>query len=164
MAEKNNHHSRVDDLFGTFLGLVSLGLLISSGWQVDTSGPDPFYKGPLIFPLLVLSLLLGASLPSIARLIKPPPGGSWRLDGQGLPIKSLRVLLMLLFYLVGLVYLGLEISTWLFLAVSLRVIGQRRPITLYGLPTAVTLIVYLAFKYFLDVWFPTPVLLDWIAG
>jgi hypothetical protein len=54
--------------FGTFLGLLAMGLLLSSPWQVDTSGPDPFYKGPLLFPLMVLSLIAATVLIALVPL------------------------------------------------------------------------------------------------
>ena len=59
---------------------------------MDTEGPDPFYKGPLIFPIMVPSIMIIASLPACKRLISPPEGNSWRLDGEGFPLKTLVVL------------------------------------------------------------------------
>jgi len=151
--------SRVHDLLGSVLGLFALGLLVTIRWHVDTSGPDPFYKGPLIFPMLVLALMVGASGPSIRRLFRRS-GESWTLDGEGLPLRSLRVLVLLVLFLGGLVYLGLEISSWAFLFAALRTVDQRSPWKLIGIPTLVTLCLYLVFKVFLDVWFPEPVLLE----
>ena len=157
--ERNNAESRVHDLLGTLLGLFALGLLVTSPWHVDRSGPDPFYKGPLIFPLMVLSLMTAASLPSMWRLLSSR-GGSWHLDGEGLPLRSLRVLALLILFLGGLVYLGREISTWGFLFAALWTVEQRSAWKLLGIPTLVTLCLYLVFKVFLDVWFPEPVLLE----
>ncbi|MFO7783840.1 MAG: tripartite tricarboxylate transporter TctB family protein [Thermodesulfobacteriota bacterium] len=150
--------SRVHDLFGSLLGLFALGLLVTLPWHVDTSGPDPFYKGPLIFPLLVLSLIFGASLPSLWRLLRPAAGAGWYLDGQGLPLRSLRVLALLVLFLAGLIFLGLEVSTWGFLFVALWTVEQRSAWKLFGIPSLVTLSLYLLFKVFLDVWFPEPLL------
>lgn len=164
MSEEHNTQSRVHDLLGAVLGLLALGLLLSSPWQVDSSGPDPFYKGPLIFPILVLCLLLGASLPSMYRLLRPPAGSTWKLDGRGFPVKGIQILGLLVLFLAGLVYLGLEITTWLFLFLSMCLLRQFTPGRLLGLPTAAMVIVYLVFKFFLDVWFPTPVLWEVMAG
>ncbi len=164
MSEEHNPHSRIHDLLGAGLGLAALGLLLSSPWQVDTAGPDPFYKGPLIFPLLVLSLLLGASLPSMYRLCRPPAGASWRLDGQGFPAKGLPALGLLVLFLAGLPTVGLEITTWLFLFCCMCLLGQRSLGKLIGLPTAVTVILSLVFKVFLDVWFPSPLLWEVVVG
>lgn len=164
MTGEDRPNSRVHDLLGTALGLMALGLLLSSPWQVDTSGPDPFYKGPLIFPLLVLILLLGASLPSMYRILRPPAGSSWELDGRGLPYQGMMVLGLLILFLAGLVYLGLEIATWLFLFLALWLLRQRTPGKLLGLPSAVTVVIHLVFIVFLDVWFPTPILFEILSG
>lgn len=164
MTEAKTPHSRVHDLLGAALGFLALGLLLSTPWQVDTSGPDPFYKGPLIFPLLVLALLLGASLPSMYRLFRPRPDASWRLDGRGIPVKGLQILGLLILFLAGLVYAGLEVTTWLFLFCSMWLLQRRSPGTLVVLPTVVTIILYLVFKLFLDVWFPTPVFWEVLTG
>jgi hypothetical protein len=158
--DKKGTESRVHDFFGSLLGLFSLGLLVTSPWHVDTSGPDPFYKGPLIFPLLVLSLIFAASLPSLWRLLRPAPEVNWYLDGQGLPHRSLRVLVLLILFLGGLVFLGLEISTWAFLFLALWAVEQRSAWKLLGIPSLVTFSLYLLFKVFLDVWFPEPLLLQ----
>jgi hypothetical protein len=158
MGTHEDSKSRIHDLFGMILGAFALAMLLSIRWQIDTSGPDPFYKGPMIFPLLVLSLILGASLPSVWRMVQPVEFSSWRLDGQGFPKKSLRVLGLLILYLVGLAYLGLELSTSVFLFISLWIVGQRSWAKLLGIPICVTALLFFVFKYFLDVWFPTPVL------
>ena len=158
MSADEESKSRIHDLVGAILGAFALVLLVTLRLQIDTSGPDPFYKGPMIFPLIVLSLILGASLPSMWRLVRPDESGSWRLDGRGFPARSLRVLGLLILYLAGLVYLGLEISTAAFLFVSLWIVEQRSRAKLIGIPIGVTAVLYLVFKYFLDVWFPTPVL------
>jgi hypothetical protein len=108
---------------------------------------------------MVLSLMVGASLPSMWRLLRSR-GGSWHLDGQGLPLRGLRVLVLLILFLGGLVYLGLEISTWAFLFAALWTVEQRSAWKLLGIPTLITLSLYLVFKVFLEVWFPEPVLLE----
>jgi hypothetical protein len=156
--------SRVHDLLATFLGGAAAFLLLSSRWQVDTTGPDPFYKGPLIFPLLVLSLMILASLPAAWRLAKPPEGASWRLEGAGVPIKTAVVLGFLIAYLFGLVIFGLELSSWAFLFISLYYLGHRTPLKLILIPLIVTGLVVLIFKHLLDVFFPTPLLIDWFTG
>jgi hypothetical protein len=155
--------SRIHDLFGAFLGVGAAGLLATVRWNVDTSGPDPFYKGPLIFPLLVLSMMVLASLPSIWRLVKPGPDQSWRLDGEGVPQKTLVILGLLVANLFGLKIIGLEASTLLFLVIGLWYLGRRRPAELIVLPLVVTGLLVLVFKHFLDVWFPAPLILEWLG-
>ena len=164
MTQPDETHSRVHDLFGAFLGAVAAGILISSPWQVDTSGPDPFYKGPLIYPLIVLGLIILASLPSAWRLVKAPENAGWELDGAGFPLKPLVVLFFLIAFLYGLVILGLRISCMLFIGTSLYYLGQRRPVVLVLVPIIMTGLIYVLFRFFLDIWFPTPLVLDWFGG
>jgi len=151
----------VHDLFAALLGAAAAAVLISTPWQVDTSGPDPFYKGPLIFPLLVLVLMIVASLPAVWRLLNPPPGAGWHLDGAGVPVKTAVVLGLLVTYLFGLRLVGLEFSSWAFLFVSLVFLGHRSPLQLILIPLIVTGLVVVIFKHVLGVFFPTPLLLDW---
>ena len=160
MSDPVNANSRVHDLFTTVLGGLALVVLISLPWNVDTSGPDPFYKGPLIFPLLVLGLMITASLPAAWRLVRPAAGSTWRLDGAGFPRKTLVILLFLVAYLFSMVLVGLEISIPAFLFCSLFYLGHRSPLKLILITLITSLLVVVTFKYFLEVWFPTPVLWD----
>jgi hypothetical protein len=162
--QRADPHSKFHDLVAVILGAFGAGVLISTPWQVDTSGPYPFYKGPLIFPLLVLSLIILASLPSAYRLLKPLPQATWRLDGAGPPVKPAVMLGLMVAFVVGLIFVGLEVSTFCFLAASLYFLRHRSIGTLLGVPIVVTLLLYCIFKYFLDVFFPTPLLFEWLSG
>lgn len=164
MTEQEKPESSIHDLFEVMFGVFALGLLINIKSLVDTSGPAPFYKGPLIFPLFVLCLIFIGSLPSIYRLVRNANKFSWYLDGEGFPVRTLFVFVLLIFYFWILVYAGLEISSWLFLFFSLFLLGQRSIFRLIAIPTLTTLIVYFLFKYFLDIWFPTPVLMEIFLG
>ena len=164
MSEKEKDPSRTHDLLGASLGGFALVMLVSSPWQVDSSGPDPFYKGPLIFPLLVLSMMVLASLPFWKRLLTPPEKASWHLDGQGIPWKTIRVLGLLVGYLGGLLVVGLEAATALFLVAALWMVGERTWPKLAFVPLGVTAVLYLFFKYILDVWFPEPLLMQMLGG
>lgn len=154
--------SRSHDLFGALLGLAALAMLLLSPWQVDTTGPDPFYKGPLLFPLMVLGMTLAGSLPSMWRLMKPAPGASWYLDGAGFPRRPLVMLCFLIVFLAALPLVGMEASTWLFLTISLKYLKQDSRMKLILIPALVTLILYLVFKVFLDIWFPEPLVMEWL--
>ena len=154
--------SRTHDLFSAFLGAFAACCLITSPWNVDTEGPDPFYKGPLIFPVLVLAMMILASLPACVRLLFPPADSTWRLDGEGYPKKTLVVLGLLIAALVGLNLIGLEVSTWLFLSISLYYLGHRGVLKLMVLPLVITGLIFLVFKHFLGVFFPTPLIVEWI--
>ncbi len=162
MSDTQFSNSRIHDLLGSIFGIMAIILLIASPFQVDTTGPDPFYKGPLIFPIIVFILMAAGSIPSMWRLLKPAAGSSWYLDGYGKPKTNMIVLGLLIFYLFGLVVLGLEFSTWLFLVVALKLVKQDSRFKIFVFPLLVTLILYLVFKVFLDVWFPEPLIIEWI--
>jgi len=162
MSKSNFSASRVHDLAGSVLGVFALVMLISSPWQVDTTGPDPFYKGPLIFPLIVFVLIVAGSLPSMLRLVRPLKDASWELDEDGLPFLNVVILGLLVLYLFGLLAIGLEASTWLFLMVSMKVVKQDTRLKIIFFPILMTLILYLVFKVFLDVWFPEPFIMTYI--
>jgi hypothetical protein len=159
---ERNDHSRLHDLFSAFLGGFAAFALITSPWNVDTEGPDPFYKGPLIFPVMVLSMMILASLPAWVRLLSPPAGSSWQLDGKGFPKKTVVVLALLVALLAGLGLLGLELSAWLFLTITLYYLGHRGVLKLLILPLAMTILIVMVFKYFLGVFFPTPMIVEWL--
>ena len=164
MPDIKRQRSRTHDLLGAALGLFALVMLISSPWQVDTTGPDPFYKGPLIFPLSVLSMMVLASLPFWRRLLMPPPSAGWHLDGQGVPWRTVKVLGLLTFFLAGLVGVGLEIATPGFLLAALWVVEERSKVRLVMIPVCVTLVLWIFFKWLLDVWFPMPLLFEPFSG
>ncbi len=164
MSRPREPDSRVHDLLGAALGGAGALLLLSLPWQVDTSGPTPFYKGPLIYPLLVLGLTVLAALPSAWRLVRPPPGASWHLDGAGYPRRPAAVLLLLVGFLAGLVAVGLELSALGFLAASLYAVGQRHPAVLALVPLLATALVVVVFKHLLAVYFPEPLLWQYLAG
>jgi hypothetical protein len=162
VSPEPKEHSRFNDLFSAFLGAFAAITLITSPWNVDTEGPDPFYKGPLIFPVMVLSMMILASLPAWTRLISPPPNSSWRLDGKGFPKKTLVVLGLLIALLAGLGLIGLEVSAWLFLTITLYYLGHRGVLKLVVLPLVMAGLIVLIFKHFLGVFFPTPMVADWL--
>jgi hypothetical protein len=162
--KETKEYSRTSDLFSAFLGGFAALTLISSPWNVDTEGPDPFYKGPLIFPVMVLSMMILASLPAWVRLLSPPADSSWRLDGEGFPKKTLVVLGLLIALLAGLGLIGLEVSSWLFLTITLYYLGHRGVLKLVVLPLVMTGLIVMVFKHFLGVFFPTPLIADWLWG
>ncbi len=163
MSETQEHHSRVHDLLAAVIGAFAGFSLITSPWNVDTEGPDPFYKGPLVFPIIVLSMIVLASLPAWTRLLAPPRESSWHLDGKGLSVKTLVVLGLLIAMLAGLGVVGLEVSAWAFLSLSLYLLGHRGWFKLLVLPLTMTALIVLVFKHLLGVFFPTPVVVEWLG-
>ena len=78
------------DLVAVLLGALALALLAAAPWLVDTEGPDPFYKGPLIFPLVALGVAAAGAVPAAWRLARRALAGGgdaagWRIDGHGFP-------------------------------------------------------------------------------
>ena len=155
-------NSRTHDLLGSVLGIGALVLLILSPWLVDTTGPDPFYKGPLLFPLITLCLILAGAVPSLVRLFRPGEAG-WYLDGLGRPVRALKVLACLVLFLAGLMLFGLELSTLAFLAVSLKLVGQDSRVKVVLVPLLVTVLLTVIFKQFLGVWFPEPLVMSFFT-
>ncbi len=153
--------SRTHDLVSTAIGLVGAGLLISTHWEIDTSVPYPFYKGPLIFPLSVTILMIVASLPSMWRLLRLSGQKDWHLDGQGVPTKPMIIFSFLVLYGIGLKIMGLEISSYLFLTISLYCLGHRNLFRLIILPLIYTTVIVFLFKHALGIYFPKPLAFIW---
>jgi len=141
-----------------------LMVLVSSPWSVDTSGPEPFYKGPLIFPLMALSLMVLSAVPSAWKWIRSPGGVVWELEGEGSPLKVGVVYVSLFAFLFGVLWVGLEVATFAFLLGSLSFLGYRSPWKLLILSLAVTISVSLIFKYLLGVFFPRPSIMRLLMG
>lgn len=158
--DKPNEDSRFHDLLGAGVGLLAAVFLASSPWQIDTSGPDPFYKGPLIYPLMVLVFMVLSSIPSVIRLVRPKPGRTWTLDGEGPPKKTLVILIFLIAFLPTLLFFGLEVAASAFLVASLYYLGHRSVKRLVLVPVLTVGLTVLVFKYLLQIYFPTPILWD----
>ena len=150
----------MNDLLSALLGALGLGLLISTHWEIDTSVPYPFYKGPLIFPLIVLCLMVLASLPAAWRMIHPRQDASWIVDGRGAPVKPAVLLGMMLFFVLGLRAFGLEVSAFLFTAAALYYLDYRGPWRCIGIPLLCAVVLSLLFKHALDIYFPKPWLFE----
>ena len=146
----------MNDLLSALLGALGLGLLISTHWEIDTSVPYPFYKGPLIFPLIVLCLMVLASW----RIIHSRQDASWMVDGRGAPVKPAVLLGMMLFFVLGLRAFGLEVSAFLFTAAALYYLDYRGPWRCIGIPLLCAVVLSLLFKHALDIYFPKPWLFE----
>ena len=154
--------ARSHDVLAAGLGLLALGLLAASPWLVDRSGPDPFYKGPLVFPLIALVVMAAGALPAAVRLLRP--GGGWRIDGRGVPWPALRLFLLMCLFPTAVVVAGVDATAFVFIAAGLLLVGYRRPVPVLLVAALVTLAIHLAFRSLLDIWFPTPLLAGWLGG
>ena len=167
MADKKerkgpNPKSLVHDLFTMILGGGAAVLLATLRLHIDTTAvPYPFYKGPVLFPLIVLSTMVLACLPAFFRLIKRAPGGDLYLDGEGVPYRPAVILVFLIsFFIFGIAFIGVETSSFLFLLISSYCLGYRGIKSIILLPLFYTALIVIIFKYIFDIWFPQP----WLLG
>jgi hypothetical protein len=147
------------DLLAAVTGCVALALFVFSPWLVDRSGPDPFYKGPLIFPMMVLAMIVASAIPSAWRLAVRRPPRPFHVDGGGFPVRGAAQFILMCFYPPAIAAVGLEMAT--FAVVFLGLLLNRRGM-LQSLLVAASLasLSWLAFRAFLDIWFPQPWLLS----
>lgn len=154
------------DLLAAAIGLAALALLIGSPWLVDRDGPDPFYKGPLIFPVLVLALTVAAALPAQIRILR---GGRrslrdrLHLDGAGFPRQGAALFALMCLFPLAIGAVGLDIASALALLAGLKLTG-RGWVQSVAVAAVLTLVIHLAFVTALDIWFPQPWLFDMITG
>ena len=155
-----NPDSLIHDLLSTILGAIAGILLVTLNLHIDEPAANyPFYKGPKIFPILVLAVMVVSSLPSLLRIIRTFKRGKWWLDGYGWPIKPAIITFMLvLLFLYGISWIGVEASVLAFMTISLLVLGYRRVKINVIYPLLYTIIIVALFKYALKIWFPEPLL------
>lgn len=158
--------SRSHDLFTAVLGGFAAFLLATLKHQIETrASPYPFYKGPVIFPLFVLSVMVLASAPSFYRLLRPAPESSWRIDGEGWPRRPAAIVaLLVLFFIFGIPLIGIEMSVLSFLSISIFFLGYRSRWINIALPLLYTAGLVSVFKYMFGVWFPKPLILRLLGG
>jgi hypothetical protein len=125
----------------------------------------PFYKGPLIFPVIALGIMAASSFSAFYRLIKPAPDSSWQLDNMGPPIKpAVSLILLILFFLFGPVVIGVEASVLMFLIISYYLQGYRQIKIIFLIPIIYTTVIVVLFKYILQIWFPEPAIMSLLGG
>lgn len=145
--------------------IISLGALLlfaGSPWLVDQSGPSPFYKGPAIFPMIVLGMVALAGLPAWWRILD-----AWRhyelgsIDTGSFGISTaFRVVPLMCLFPFGLLLAGPETATFVFAGTGLLLAGYRRIGTVLTVCVALTVAIHLIFRQALDIWFPEPVILQ----
>ncbi|MCU0594644.1 MAG: tripartite tricarboxylate transporter TctB family protein [Desulfobacterota bacterium] len=155
MDEKN----KSSDLFILILGALGAILLIVTPYQVPSPRLYPFYKGPRIFPILSLSLVVLASLPATFRLLRGRSGKTWRVDGYGMPVKAALFLAVSVLFMFAITWVGLELSCFLYLAGCLYWLGHRSPVRYLGISVIYTAVLVILFKVVLGLYLPEPLLL-----
>jgi hypothetical protein len=161
-AERSFADAPGQDLLGGGIGIGALFLLVLSPWLVDSSGPDPFYKGPLIFPLIVLAVTVAGALPSIVRIARSGRL-SPRIDGNGFPRLAASLFLLMCLFPLAIGAIGLQPATALIVFAGLKLVG-RSIWEAAVIAAALTLAIHLAFRTFLDIWFPAPWLIEALWG
>lgn len=156
-AQKSSYH----DLFMAILGGFAIFLLISIPISIEEPAADyPFYKGPAIFPIIILSVMCLSALPSFYRLLlKIKSREQWHLDGKGFPTLPVKIfLLLIVVFLSGFICIGLELACFLFFLVAMIFIGYRTWWKLILYPGLYTVFIVILFKYLLDIYFPEPLI------
>lgn len=159
--------SALHDLFMTILGAFALIVVISLPYTIGEPAADyPFYKGPAIFPMIILSVMVFSSLPACFRLLTGSRDSKkWTLDGKGFPQLPLKIFVALIFiFLIGFIYIGLELASFLFFGVAMYLIGYRLWWKLLLYSALYTGFILVLFKYLLDIYFPDPILFSIIGG
>jgi hypothetical protein len=100
-----------------------------------------------------------ASLPATFRLLKGRSGTAWRVDGHGMPKKAAIFLVISIAFLFGIIWIGLELSCFLYLVICLYWLGHRSPARYLGISIIYTAVVVLIFKVVLGLYMPTPLIL-----
>ncbi len=158
MPRDNQDHQ---DVLAAFLGLFCAAMLIVSPWQIDLDVPYPCYKGPLLMPLLVLSMGFLASLPSWFRLFRNGRSGCC---GISFSRKALCMLAVVACYPLCIKLTGLELSTVIILSAELFLAGQRNFKIIALVTAGVTVLFWIVFRQLLDVYFPEPLILSFFEG
>lgn len=151
------------DALALAIGVGALVLLILSPWLVDTSGPDPFYKGPLIFPLIALAVAVCGALPAAWRHVRYRRSVSLRVDGRGFPARSGLLFLLMCLFPPAINAVGVEIASFVLIFAGLMLV-HRRLVQSLVIAVCLAIAIHLAFRTFLDVWFPQPWLFEMIGG
>lgn len=152
------------DALAAGFGLVATALLVASPWLVDRSGPEPFYKGPLIFPLLALGLVVAGAVPAAVRLIVAAATGRGVLRDLAWPWTGIKLLVLMCFFPAALAFIGLEATAVLFTFAGLWIAGYRHPGKAAAVAVAMAVVLHGAFKTILDVWFPSPWVMELVGA
>jgi hypothetical protein len=122
---------------------------LGAGW--DSSGPEsgyfPFYVGVILF-ISGVAILIG----ELTEVIKGRASEAGSFVDRGPFVQVLRIFIPMIVYIVGVVYIGIYVSTAIFIAAFMVWLGKYRVIVaaLFGIGIAVAL--FLTF----EVWFLVP--------
>ena len=141
---------KADRLSGLVVVLAGLGLAAAS-FATDVL-PDQPTLSARFFPLLLSVVFVACGLALVLR------SASGSLSEIAAPLFQPRVLVIagaFLLYATTFRYLDFRLGTWAFVLVALWALGGRRPWEPLVLPLAVSVAVYLVFRYGFLVILPT---------
>lgn len=134
--------------------MLFLGLVLVYGWGGTqlTASLQGDVIGPAFFPrlLTVLGILLGILL----FVQGVPDAKKEKLAEEGSDITALVPAAMLLAYALVFEPLGFLLATPLFLVITFRYLGHPSWAGIFGYSAAVTAVVFVLFKYLLDIRLP----------
>jgi uncharacterized membrane protein len=122
---------------------------LGAGW--DSSGPEsgyfPFYVGVILF-ISGAAILIG----ELIEVFKGRPSEAGSFVDRAPFVQVLRIFIPMIIYVIGVVYIGIYVSTAIFIATFMVWLGKYRVIVaaLFGIGIAIAL--FLTF----EVWFLVP--------
>ena len=144
-----NDTFRSDRIFGIFIILFALLL----GWLSYTIEFNPlqFTLSARFFPLLLAGVLFFLGL---AMILKPRPTPLKSSVDKVLNPKWLALGLLIAMYFMSFRYLDFRLGAWLFMLLSMRLLGSKKFWELAVIPVVVSLFVYLLFRHGFTVLLP----------
>lgn len=161
-----NTAQKATALLATLLSIVA-ALLIVAGPELIPANQqhDPVYSSPLFFPYIALSLVIVSGIPLAIKALK---GMRIVLDlDVQTTIPRLRlitvILVVFVLYTVLIPWTGYFIASFLFLSITMFLVGFRGvPLLLQAL--AYSTFLYALFVLGLDVWFPDSWIVEQMQG
>jgi len=116
----------------------------------------------LVLPasILALTLCIIVLLDVASDAFRPPASDVAVADDREPLLQRLRPAILMgtfALYILSLPYLGFDVSTALFLAVSLLIDGERRPLLIVGVSVGFAALVTIAFRWLIP--YPLPILI-----
>lgn len=145
----------------------AIGVAIGGGALAGATGfpPDVVMKiGPAFFPEMLASALIALSAVLMIGAVREAPGGDaaqpppFRLSLEDGRVRAVLTAFAVLAFTLVLKPLGFVVSSVLFLAAMMAMLGVRRPATLAGVALGVTFGVWLIFEKLLVLSLPAGIL------
>lgn len=157
MSQKDQQQTQLKsyDQSVAYLGILCALLIVFTPYVIEVKRATSFFTGPLFFPILCLACICLASIPSLLRVIKYRA-----FDFIGflklflLQKNSLFLFVMLVLFIPAIFIVGVELTTFILLFISLIFFGHKKYALIISLITVA--IIWFVFVYLLDIYFPDP--------